>query len=181
VATSGVSQIIDPNGQVHARLAALEQGAISGLLKRETKLTFFTRFGWLTPWCVLAMTAVCCAPMAPGGITNRLFGDWISRAIVQSCRTKRTRQMNVTMKLPDEIVRKARIRAVHNSQSLSAWMADLVFRELAMPSDETEASMTLAEAMRVPGMPDSFYEKDFPLPDRKTTKHREFTFEPDEG
>jgi apolipoprotein N-acyltransferase len=59
VATSGVSQIIDPNGQVHARLAALEQGAISGLLKRETKLTFFTRFGWLTPWCVLAMTAVC--------------------------------------------------------------------------------------------------------------------------
>lgn len=89
--------------------------------------------------------------------------------------------MNVTMKLPDEIVRKARIRAVHNSQSLSAWMADLVSRELEMPSDETEASMSLAEAMRVPGMPDSFYEKDFPLPDRKTTKHREFTFEPDEG
>jgi hypothetical protein len=39
--------------------------------------------------------------------------------------------------------------------------------------------MTLAEAMRVPGMPDSFYEKDFPLPDRKQTKRREFTFEPD--
>jgi apolipoprotein N-acyltransferase len=58
VATSGVSQIIDPDGHVHARLAALEQGTISGILKRETKLTFFTRFGWLTPWCVLAMAVV---------------------------------------------------------------------------------------------------------------------------
>ncbi len=100
-----------------------------------------------------------------------------NRAIVLH---EKDNSMNVTLKLPDHVVRKARIRAVHNSQSLSAWMADLVSRELEMPSDETEASMTLAEAMRVPGMPDSFYEKDFPLPDRKTTKHREFTFEPDE-
>ena len=53
VATSGVSQIIDPNGHVHARLGALQQGTISGILKRETKLTFYTQFGWLTPWCVL--------------------------------------------------------------------------------------------------------------------------------
>ena len=59
VATSGVSQIIDPNGHVHTRLAALEQGTISGRLKRETKVTFFTRFGWLVPWCVLASGAVC--------------------------------------------------------------------------------------------------------------------------
>jgi hypothetical protein len=88
--------------------------------------------------------------------------------------------MNVTLKLPDHVVREARIRAVHDSKSLSAWMADLVSRELEMPSNEAEASLTLAEAMRVPGMPESFYEKDFPLPDRKTTKHREFTFEPDE-
>lgn len=88
--------------------------------------------------------------------------------------------MNVTLKLPDEIVREARIRAVHDSKSLSAWMSDLVRRELNAPSTDNEAEMTLAEAMRVPGMPDSFYEKDFPLPDRKTTKHREFTFEPDE-
>lgn len=88
--------------------------------------------------------------------------------------------MNVTLKLPDELVREARHRAVNQSQSLSAWMASLVRRELAAPADETERPMTLAEAMRVPGMPDSFYEKEFPLPDRKDTKHREFTFEPDE-
>jgi apolipoprotein N-acyltransferase len=59
VATSGVSQVIDANGQVHVRLAALEQGTISGLLKRETKLTFYTRFGWLIPWGILAIGAVC--------------------------------------------------------------------------------------------------------------------------
>ncbi len=87
--------------------------------------------------------------------------------------------MNVTLKLPDELVREARHRAVNQSKSLSAWMADLVSRELDSPSNESGASMSLAEAMRVPGMPASFYEKDFALPDRKTTKHREFTLDPD--
>jgi len=88
--------------------------------------------------------------------------------------------MNVTLKLPDEIVREARIRAVHDSKSLSAWMADLVRRELAFPEASREKPQTLIEAMAVPGMPDWFYEKEFPLPDRRETKHREFTFEPDE-
>jgi post-segregation antitoxin (ccd killing protein) len=88
--------------------------------------------------------------------------------------------MNVTLKLPDELVREARHLAVNQSKSLSAWMASLVRRELEESSSENAAAMTLAEAMRVPGMPDSFYEKDFPLPDRRQTKHREFTFEPDE-
>ncbi len=59
VATSGVSQLIDPNGQVQVRLAALKQGTISGVLKRETNLTFYTRFGWLVPWCVLVIAGVC--------------------------------------------------------------------------------------------------------------------------
>lgn len=53
VATSGVSQIIDSRGHLHARLDALKQGPILGTMKRETKLTFYTRFGWLTPWAVL--------------------------------------------------------------------------------------------------------------------------------
>ncbi|HSP41692.1 MAG TPA: hypothetical protein VLO11_02375 [Luteolibacter sp.] len=90
--------------------------------------------------------------------------------------------MNVTLKLPDEIVREARIRAVHDSKSLSAWMAELVLRELASESNPTEpeAPKSLFEAMRVAGMPEWFYEKDFPLPDRKQTKHREFSFDPDE-
>ena len=89
--------------------------------------------------------------------------------------------MNVTLKLPDELVREARHRAVNQSKSLSAWMAALVRRELATdPAAGPEEPKTWMEALTVPGMPDSFYEKDFPLPDRKATKHREFTFEPDE-
>lgn len=89
--------------------------------------------------------------------------------------------MNVTLKLPDELVREARHLAVNQSKSLSAWMASLVRRELAAESSiETEKPKSLMEAMIVPGMPDSFYEKDFPLPDQKETKHREFTFEPDD-
>jgi len=59
VATSGVSQLIDPNGHLHARLAALRQGTLSGTLRRETKLTFYTRFGWLVPWCVLGIASIC--------------------------------------------------------------------------------------------------------------------------
>lgn len=86
--------------------------------------------------------------------------------------------MNVTLKLPDSMVREARHRAVNESKSLSCWVAELVHRELAEPAKEAEASITLAEAMRVSGLPDSFYENDFPLPDRKKTKSRDFTFEP---
>jgi apolipoprotein N-acyltransferase len=57
-ATSGVSQIIDSRGYVHTRLGAMEQGAITGILKRESALTFYTRAGWLTPWLVLVVAAV---------------------------------------------------------------------------------------------------------------------------
>ncbi len=54
VATSGVSQLIDPSGHLHARLGAMKQGEIHGTLKRNTKLTPYTRVGWLFPWLVLA-------------------------------------------------------------------------------------------------------------------------------
>ncbi len=57
-ATSGISQLIDANGFVHERLAAMVQGPLSGTLRRETGLTFYTRFGWVTPWIVLAIAIV---------------------------------------------------------------------------------------------------------------------------
>jgi len=103
------------------------------------------------------------------------------RAIVQH-ETKHQNAMNVTLKLPDDMVREARIRAIHDSKSLSAWMADLVRQELAAGSGvrQPEAPKSLFEAMRVPGMPDWFYEKEFPLPDRKAEREREFHFDPDE-
>ena len=58
-ATSGVSQLIDPHGMVHDRLPVLEQGTLIGRIRPETKLTFYTHYGWLTPWCVLVVAAVC--------------------------------------------------------------------------------------------------------------------------
>jgi len=88
--------------------------------------------------------------------------------------------MNVTLKLPDDLVREARHRAVNQSQSLSAWMASLVRRELAATSPTMEERKSLIEALHLPDAPDWFYEKDIPLPDRKQTKHREFSFEPDD-
>ncbi|MEP2776759.1 MAG: nitrilase-related carbon-nitrogen hydrolase [Luteolibacter sp.] len=57
-ATSGVSQVIDPRGHLHARLGALEQGTILGLIKRETGRTAFTRVGWMLPWGLLGIAAV---------------------------------------------------------------------------------------------------------------------------
>ena len=89
------------------------------------------------------------------------------------------RTLNVTLKLPDELCRKARHSAVDESKSLSAWVAGLIEQALEKPEPEVRPQ-TLAEAMMVPGMPDSFYEKDFHLPDRREVNHREFSFESDE-
>lgn len=57
--TSGVSQVIDAKGAVHAKLGAMEQGVFTGAVRRETRLSIYTRFGWLTPWCMLSAAAVC--------------------------------------------------------------------------------------------------------------------------
>ncbi|MEK7950273.1 apolipoprotein N-acyltransferase [Luteolibacter soli] len=51
--TSGVSQVIDPSGMVHGRLGAMVEGVLTGSMRRESGLTFYTRLGWLTPWLVL--------------------------------------------------------------------------------------------------------------------------------
>lgn len=58
-ATSGVSQVIDPLGHVHAQLPAMEQGVLTGEIRRESALTFYTRWGWLTPWVLLGVAIVC--------------------------------------------------------------------------------------------------------------------------
>lgn len=72
-ATSGVLQVIDPHGQVHARLPALAQGTLLGTLRRESRLTFYTRCGWLTPWVLLGLAAVCwLGLLRPGGMAARV-------------------------------------------------------------------------------------------------------------
>lgn len=54
-ATSGVSQVIDPAGQLHGRLDAMTRGTLVGSLGKVSRMTFYTRFGWLTPWAVFAV------------------------------------------------------------------------------------------------------------------------------
>ena len=71
-ATSGVSQVIDPNGQLHERLPALAEGVMIGTLRRESALTFYTRFGWLTPWLVLGLAGAAWFLLMKGAIRDRL-------------------------------------------------------------------------------------------------------------
>ena len=54
-ASSGISQVIDPSGHVHARLPAMAQDSMIGAIRQEYELTPYVRFGWLTPWCLLVL------------------------------------------------------------------------------------------------------------------------------
>ena len=54
--SSGVSQFIDPHGKVHQSIPPMEEGVIVGHLVRESKLTFYTRIGWLFPWLTMIAT-----------------------------------------------------------------------------------------------------------------------------
>ena len=53
-ASSGVSQIITPNGVQRQKLPAMVEGVLDGAITPQTDFTFFTRFGWLTPWLSMA-------------------------------------------------------------------------------------------------------------------------------
>jgi len=78
--------------------------------------------------------------------------------------------MNVTLKLPDDLCREARHRAVDESKSLSAWVADLVARELKSQAPQKEISLLnlLGDAATA--------ERDFDLPDRKADISRKIEF-----
>lgn len=53
-ASSGVSQIINANGWSSQRISPMVEDVLNGRMIPEKSLTFFTSWGWLTPW--LAMT-----------------------------------------------------------------------------------------------------------------------------
>ena len=82
--------------------------------------------------------------------------------------------MNVTLKLPDELCKEARHRAVDESKSLSAWVADLLCRELAKPV--TAKPKTWMDAFSGDEN-DPYLGLDFPVEDRKAGKVNEFNFE----
>ncbi len=57
-ASSGVSQLIDPHGVVHTSIEPLTVGELTGVLNRESHLTFYTRAGWMIPWIVLSLSII---------------------------------------------------------------------------------------------------------------------------
>ncbi len=77
--------------------------------------------------------------------------------------------MNVTIKLPDELVNEARHRAVARSQSLSQWVAELLRAEIARRHSDRK---TLSERLGDPATAD----RDFELPDRKGEAERPVLF-----
>jgi apolipoprotein N-acyltransferase len=56
--SSGMTQLIDPYGNRWLQLDPMKQGVMTGVLRKETRLTFFTRYGWLTPWFLLGFAIV---------------------------------------------------------------------------------------------------------------------------
>lgn len=78
--------------------------------------------------------------------------------------------MNVTLKLPDELCREARHRAVDESKSLSAWVTDLVAREVG--SNASLAPATLLSALGDASLADG----ELDLPDRRTQPNRPVKF-----
>ena len=82
------------------------------------------------------------------------------RATVLSCFPA----MNVTLKLPDDLCREARHRAVDESKSLSAWIASLVAREVKRPAKAVPLLNALGD--------ESLAEGEFELPDRRVDSGR---------
>ncbi|MEW6607655.1 MAG: nitrilase-related carbon-nitrogen hydrolase [bacterium] len=50
VASSGISQIIDPYGNVLNSLGVMEEGVVIGKVSPQRYLSFYTKFGWLFPF-----------------------------------------------------------------------------------------------------------------------------------
>ncbi len=57
-ASSGVSQVVDPHGNVHGALPAMEEGVLTCRIDGRTRRTVFTRAGWIFPWLALAASVV---------------------------------------------------------------------------------------------------------------------------
>jgi len=56
--TSGVTQIIAPNGKRVASLPLMDDGVLVGEIGKSERVTFYTKVGWLFPWAVLIVGVV---------------------------------------------------------------------------------------------------------------------------
>jgi len=71
-ATSGVTQVIDPNGNCIKSLPIIEEGVLTAEIGKSSQQTIYTRFGWLFPW-----------------ITMCVGGIWVLWLFMQGVREKR--------------------------------------------------------------------------------------------
>ena len=83
--------------------------------------------------------------------------------------------MNVTLKLPDELCKAARHRAIDESKSLSAWVAVQLERILAEPAPDRKKR--LIDLIGQNDIPEEHQGKELPLEDRKMLRARAFSFE----
>ena len=65
-ASSGVSQVIDPHGNVRCSLAPMGTGVVTYRIARSSRTTVFVRAGWLFPWLTLGCSVIL---LAYGAIT----------------------------------------------------------------------------------------------------------------
>ena len=70
-ASSGVSQVIDPHGNVHKSLPPMETGVLTYRIGRSERMTVFVRVGWLFPWLTLGCSAILLASGAIRFIAKR--------------------------------------------------------------------------------------------------------------
>ncbi len=82
--------------------------------------------------------------------------------------------MNVTVKLTDDLVKQARHQCIDEGKSLSAWMADLVEKELNLTVTEKKS---LIERLDEHALPDEFATREFPIEDRHNQGERETLFQ----
>jgi len=57
-ATSGLTQVIDSNGNRLSSLPIIDEGVLVAEVGRRSGLTFYTRMGWVFPWMVMGVGLV---------------------------------------------------------------------------------------------------------------------------
>ncbi|BDS08898.1 apolipoprotein N-acyltransferase [Oceaniferula spumae] len=70
-ATSGMTQVIDPNGNRVVSIPIIDEGVLTAEIGKDHRLTIYTRIGWLFPWIITCAGAVWMIALAAAGVISR--------------------------------------------------------------------------------------------------------------
>ena len=70
-ATSGLTQVIDSNGNRLSSLPIIDEGVLVSELGRQSGLTFYTRMGWVFPWMAMGVAVVWMIWLFVEGLVDR--------------------------------------------------------------------------------------------------------------